>query len=71
MIDLTGVNPERPQGHLVFATTPVFLCTLGLSDGSPRSRPYGFPLSRERRVRGGMDSRSPIGVGDKLRGKDG
>ena len=32
MIDLTGVNPERPQGHLVFATTPVFPCTLGLSD---------------------------------------
>ena len=61
------------QGLLVFATTPVFPCTLGLSNGSPTSRPYGFPLSRERRVSGGMDSRSPIGVGveDNLRGKDG
>ncbi len=61
----------RTRGLLVFATTPVFPCTSGLSNGSPTSRPYGFPLSRERRVSGGMDSRSPAGAGDKLRGKDG
>ena len=61
----------RTGGLLVFVTTPVFPCTLGLSNGSPTSRTYGFPLSRERRGSGGMDSRSPIGAGDKLRGKDG
>ncbi len=34
-------------GPLVLATTAVFQCTLGLSNGSPASRPYGFPLPRE------------------------
>ena len=49
------------------------------SAGKTGERRDGFPLPRERRVSGGMDSRSPIGVGvgvgvgvgDKLRGYDG
>ena len=49
------------------------------SAGMTGERRDGFPLPdrgrgqayRERRVSGGMDSRSPIGAGDKLTGKDG